>query len=215
MALPEPPTYDVGQIERAAHDFLRERFGPSVSIPVDIDLLVESLPGVDLDYWPALRANHRLDGMVMRDPESGDLFVYIDEHIADTQPNRYRMTVAEELGHLVLHRKVIESVASPEDFRAVQNHYRGWNMERNAKRFAAAILMPAENVLASPQALYPQLVRVAGYNDSAAVKKHLVSMLAKEFVVSVESMGFRVIEWPIRLTEKVDQAMRDRLDFLG
>lgn len=93
MRLPEPPTYAIGEIERRAHEFLRERYGSNVPIPVDVDLLLEKLPGVVLDYWPALRANHGLDGMVLRNVESGELVVHIDEQIADSQPNRYRMTV--------------------------------------------------------------------------------------------------------------------------
>lgn len=215
MALPEPPTYSVRTIERMAHEFLRERYGTDIPIRIDIDYLVETLPDVTLDYWPALRANHRIDGMIMRDVGSGRLFVYIDEHVADTQPNRYRMTVAEELAHLILHGKLIEQITSIDEFKALQGHYRAKEMERNAKRFAAAVLMPADNVLKHATVFYPKLVRVAGYGNTAAIMKQLVVMLAREFGVSPRAMEIRVTEWPARLNEKVKQAIADRLDFLG
>ena len=77
MSLGEPPTYTVAELERKAQAFLREQLGDDVPIPVDVDLLLERIEGVDLDYWPALRANHGLEGMVARDVESGRLLVFI------------------------------------------------------------------------------------------------------------------------------------------
>ncbi|HUT60588.1 MAG TPA: ImmA/IrrE family metallo-endopeptidase [Phycisphaerae bacterium] len=214
MALPEPPTYSAGELERRARDFLSKRYGDAISIPVDVDLLLEQLEGVVLDIWPGLRTNHGVEGMVLRDPETGDLLVYIDEWLADNVPARYRMTVAEELGHLILHRKVIDAVHTIDDFREFQRHYRNVEMERNAKRFAAAILMPADAVLSEAARLYRLFVRAAGFGDPGAIKRQLARQLAKRFQVSSQSMEYRLTEWPMRVFERVDQAMKDQLDFL-
>lgn len=215
MALPDPPTYDIPEIERRARDLLGQHFGADIIVPVDIDLLIERLDGVDLDYWPGLRANYQIEGLVARDPQTGRMFVFIDDKLADSHRTRYRMTVAEELGHLVLHRKLIDGVDSPDDFKQLQRHYRWHEMERNAKRFAAAILMPGDAVTRHAERLYPQLVRVAGYGNTSAILGQLAVTLAKAFEVSTQTMEYRLNEWPMRLKARVEEAVRNRLDFLG
>jgi hypothetical protein len=132
----------VGEIERKAQQFLIERLGENIDIPVDVEFLLESIPGVDLDCHRGLREQHNIDGMVMRNVEMGTLLVLIDEYLMDRQGNRYRMTVAEELGHIVLHRELIEQIRGIQDIQELHHHKNMPLMERNAKRFAAAILMP-------------------------------------------------------------------------
>jgi hypothetical protein len=198
-----------------AREFLGQHFGSDIIIPVDVDLLVERVDGVDLDYWPGLRANHGIEGMIARDPKTSLLFVFIDDKLADTQPTRYRMTVAEELGHLVLHTKMIDQVQTPADFKQLQQHYRWKQMERNAKRFAAAILMPGDALMLHAERLYPRLVKVAGYGNAPAILGQLAVTLAKKFEVSTQTMEYRLDEWPIRLKARVEEAVRNRLDFLG
>jgi hypothetical protein len=213
--LPEPPTYEVPELERLARELLGQYFGSDIIIPVDVDLFVERVDGVDLDYWPGLRANHGIEGMIARDPKTGRLFVFIDDKLADTQPTRYRMTVAEELGHLVLHRKMIDQVHSPDDFKELQQHYRWHGMERNAKRFAAAILMPGDAVTAHAARWYPQFVKAAGFGNAPAILRQLAVTLAKEFEVSTQTMEYRLDEWPMRIKKRVEESVRDHVDFLA
>lgn len=213
--IPEPPTYDIPEIERLAREFLGQYFGSDIIVPVDVDLLVEQLDGVDLDYWPGLRANHGIEGMIARDPGTGRLFVFIDDKLADTQPTRYRMTVAEELGHLSLHAKMIEGVQTPADFKQLQQHYRWKQMERNAKRLAAAILMPGDALTLQAERLYPRLVKVAGYGNVPAILGQLAVTLAKKFEVSTPTMEYRLDEWPMRIKKRVEESVRDRVDFLA
>ena len=211
----EPPTYSVAELEARASTFLAEHLGRPIPIPVDVEWLVETQDGVDLDHWPALRANHGVHGMVLRDVDTGQLFIQIDDNIADHQPNLYRMTVAEELGHLVLQRDCIDQIASPSDFHALHNHPKWARLERNAKRFAAAILMPAGEVVDRARVLYPQLVRAVGFGNPAAIKKQLTSMLAQEFEVSAQTMGYRLNEWPVKVSSRVDESLRYGLDYLA
>lgn len=213
--LPEPPTFDALELERLAREFLGQHFGSDIIIPVDVDLLVERVDGVDLDYWPGLRANHGIEGMIARDPKSGLLFVFIDDKLADTKPTRYRMTVAEELGHLVLHSKMTAQVQTPADFKQLQQHYRWKQMERNAKRFAAAILMPGDALTLQAERLYPRLVKVAGYGNAPAILGQLAVTLAKKFEVSTLTMEYRLDEWPMRIKKRVEESVRDRVDFLA
>jgi Zn-dependent peptidase ImmA (M78 family) len=104
-------------------------------------------------------------------------------------------------------------VTGPDDFRTLQQNRHWHEMDRNAKRFAAAILMPGEQLTNAAGTLYPKLVRVAGYGDAAAVKKHLGSLLAKQFEVSAQAMNIRLKEWPMHIADRVDQAIKDQVDY--
>jgi hypothetical protein len=130
------PTYTVRQLEARAGEYLARNFGPDVPIPVDIDLLVER-EGIDLDEWPKLRTNHGIEGGVWRDTDSGQLFIFIAEELmADESPagyGRYRMTVAEELAHIHLHRELIAQIDTPAKFRELQNHPQWAEVERDAR----------------------------------------------------------------------------------
>jgi hypothetical protein len=70
--------YSVAELERLATEYLDRQFGADILIPVDVDLLVEKAEGIILDVWPKLQANHKVLGMVLRDLDSGELFVFID-----------------------------------------------------------------------------------------------------------------------------------------
>ncbi|MEW6250965.1 MAG: ImmA/IrrE family metallo-endopeptidase [Planctomycetota bacterium] len=214
MSLPDPPTYSVPELERKASEFLAEQLGAAPAIPIDIDLLLERLPGVQLDYFRGLRDEHGLDGMVLRDCDSGLLWIYIDEDVADRLPTRYRMTVAEELAHILLHRRLIDSVSDVAGFRELQRHRRCAEIERHAKRFAAALLMPGAAVVSLAEEIYPQLVKVVGYRDGTAIQKQLTTLMAKRFEVSTQTMGYRLSEWPVRLVDRIASAVRSELPYL-
>ena len=138
----------------------------------------------------------------------------IDERLADGNAARYRMTVAEELGHLVLHPNFVNQVGSVEEFCELQQHEMWYYVERNAKRFAAAILMPGNEVVKAAQEDYPKLVRTAGYGHVGAIERHLVHLLAKRFEVSQETMRYRLREWTMKVLDRMEAAIRDRLNYL-
>ena len=68
-------TYDVAELERIAHEQL-SKLGSGFTIPPDVDYIIEQLPRVDLDYYPALRDNYGLDGMVCLDLDTGEIKTY-------------------------------------------------------------------------------------------------------------------------------------------
>ena len=210
------PNYAVKELEREATEFLRKALPQGVQIPIDVDFLLETREGVDLDYWPKLEANHGVVGAVLRDLDSDCFLVYVDEDLADADHRRnfYRMTVAEELAHVVLHAEVIKQVETIDDFCRLQQHKMWYEAERNAKRFAAALLMPPEELLRKSNRIYSELVRTAGYGYVEAIKKYLCSRAAQLFEVSPKTMSFRLGEWPMRVNKKVEEAMDARLETL-
>ena len=46
--IPQPRTYTTAELEHRAHDFLSEHVGKDLSLPVDVELILEKLPGVTL-----------------------------------------------------------------------------------------------------------------------------------------------------------------------
>jgi hypothetical protein len=222
--------YTAAELERRATDYLARHFGADVLIPVDVDLLVEKAEGITLDIWPKLQVNHQVLGMVIRDVDTGELFIFIDEDLADNDsPNglaRYRMTVAEELAHVHLHRPLIDAITNAEDFRKLQGHPQWKEIERNAKTFAAMLVMPTRQLMAEAREVFRQIVgqpqirdelsqSVSAYRRWAPhIKKRLCIEIAKRFGVSETAMNHRLDEWPADVYKHVDRALEAGSDGL-
>ncbi len=146
--------------------------------------------------------------------QTGTYGIYIDEGVADHNPNFYRFTVAEELAHIQLHKSILDEVKDINLAVALRS-WRGYEkIDRNAKRFAAAILMPSSHVVEDARKYYPKLVTAAGFGNKEAVIQYMISILCKKYIVSYEAMKYRLDEWPIRIIEKIISAMKEELDFL-
>jgi Zn-dependent peptidase ImmA (M78 family) len=210
--------YSIPELEHIAEDF-HNTSGRKFEIPVDVDLLLENTKDVDLDIWPGLAANHNLLGMAGINPDTNIIYIYIDDKLADTSAlmRRYRMTVAEELAHILLHKPAIEVVKTAEDFKLIQNHPKWYLYERNAKRLAAALLMPAPYLLKDAPELYGEIIarlpEPYKFSNPDAIKNKITSLLADKYLVSVESMRYRLKEWPMNVLDKIDQAIKNQFDF--
>lgn len=210
-------TYTAAQLESIARQLIQNLKKQGLfSIPVDIELIVERLYKIQIDVQRGLKEAHNILGMIGHLKDSDNIIILVDEDLFDLDSMRlvYRMTVAEEFAHSLLHRQAILAVESDADFIALQSHHDWHTHDRNAKRLAAAILMPAEDILNDARNYYKELVDIAGFGDADAVKKYLVKRLAEEYDVSQTSMEFRLNEWPIKVFDKVDQSIKYRLDFL-
>jgi len=222
--------YTTAELERRATDYLARNFGADVLIPVDVDLLVEKAEGITLDIWPKLQANHRVLGMVIRDVDAGELFIFIDEDLADNDsPNglaRYRMTVAEELAHVHLHRPLIDAIKSAEDFRKLQGHPQWNEIERDAKKFAAMLVMPTRQLMAEAREVFRQIVGQPQIRDQLRqsvsaykrwephIKRRLCIEIANRFGVSETAMNNRLDEWPADVYKHVERALEAGSDAL-
>jgi hypothetical protein len=230
MAADRVRVYTVAELERLATDYLTRRFGADVLIPVDVDLLVEKAEGITLDVWPKLEANHKILGMILRDVASGELFIFIDEDLADNDtPSglaRYRTTVAEELAHVHRHRALIDAIQGPDQFRKLHTHPQWNEIERDAKKFAAILLMPTRPLMAEARDVYhqiagqPQIQEQLSQSVSASrrwephIKKRLCIEMAKRFEVSEMAMNHRLGEWPAEVYKHVERALEAGSDTL-
>jgi Zn-dependent peptidase ImmA (M78 family) len=147
--------------------------------PVPVESIVQN-EGIEI-------ARHRFEG-----PESGfaiqDGFRRIIGVNTQTSRRRQRFTLAHELGHILLHapRKLtVDQAVLRVDLRNEVSSM-GTNAEEiQANNFAASLLMPDDMVLAH----VTDLVRANG--DIS--RDDLISQLAREFDVSIEAMGYRLI----------------------
>lgn len=207
-------TYTVNQLEAIACEQLKKLRG--LTIPIDIETIVEDFQKIDIDVKRGLKDRHKLWGMVSTDLDTGDILIVVDDQLLDLDHlfRIYRMTIAEEFAHLLLHRDAIIRIKNIEDFEALQKHQDWHKHDRNAKWLAAALLVPAGHVLDDSRKFYRQLVSTVGYGDLNVVQKYLRNLLADKYLVSVSAMSYRLQNWPVNVVEKVERAIRDELPFL-
>src|SRR5262249_8726185 len=102
-----------------------------------------------------------------------------------------------------------------------------WNeIERNAKKFAAMLLMPSRPLMAEAREIYhqiagqPQIREQLTQSVSASkrwephIKKRLCMELAKRFEGSEMAMHYRVGEWPAEVYKHVERALESGSDTL-
>lgn len=144
MIKPERLSYE--DVRRRADDFLKEH-NPADIIPVDIDSIAEFglgimiVPEFELEYFLSL--DSYLSGNLKE--------IYIDKKIFHYQAPRSRFSIAHEIGHLVMHRKLYETsgVKTREDFLrfhdAIDPNDLNW-FESQAKWFAGLVLVPKHHL---------------------------------------------------------------------
>jgi Zn-dependent peptidase ImmA (M78 family) len=100
-------------------------------------------------------------------------------------PKRQRFTIAHELGHWCLHEKqrlIIDHsvmIYKRDDVSSQATD----QQEIEANRFAAEILMPRDMIKSVAKSL----------RANAASREDFVTTIAREFDVSIEAMGYRLI----------------------
>lgn len=206
--------YKIKDIEAAAWKLINSLYGSIIQIPIDIDYIIEKHPLViDFDLVKGLKYEFGIAGTVFRLKE--DCFaIYIDENIADKSPYYYRFTVAEELSHLVLHKNLINEIDSIEKAAKLKADRRYKNMDRNAKRFAAAILMPNKLVINDSEILYKNLVSKEVIYKPEDMLKEIITTLRKKYDVSKEAMFYRLNEWPLNIVERIFFSISNESDEL-
>lgn len=98
---PPIPYLNYNDLRQKADDFLRQ-YHPSYDIPVPIEEIVEFDFGIDIIPIPGLHQAFEIDGFTSSDLTS----ITVDEYVYLKRPNRYRFTLAHEIGHVVLHKEL-------------------------------------------------------------------------------------------------------------
>jgi Zn-dependent peptidase ImmA (M78 family) len=108
-----------------------------------------------------------------------------------TSRKRQRFTIAHEIGHVILHQNpLIVDHSVRMDWRDDVSSLGTEKQEIEANAFGASLLMPQDMVIARAKEYSSRAPRsVAG----TSWRERLISELAREFDVSTEAMGFRLI----------------------
>lgn len=176
---------------------LLHRFGRNNEIPVDVEALAEF--DLKLNIVPARGLQDRLatDGFLSLDMRE----IYVDEWVMERHPTRYRFTLAHELGHMVLHGNVFESLrfeALDEWVQFVMSmpeYDYGW-FERHAYWFAGALLVPEEKLLACYDKASAGLAANGLDTDALSdySRSQIAGFIAKRFQVSTAVVYKRLRE---------------------
>jgi len=165
---------------------LRE-FHPEGSIPTPIEEIAEIKCGLDIIPLPGLRSLLEVDGFI-----SSDLTcITVDQFILEKRVNRYRFTLAHELGHWYLHRDLYAelsfgSVSEWKQFQmAVDETDYGW-LEYQAYAFAGLILVPTGHLKAQFQSAANAAERIgfSRQGEPEAFYQYVIETLREVFAVS-------------------------------
>lgn len=161
---------------------------------VDIELMLEK-HGFQIDTVPLA------DLGVEAWSTPSNRVVYVDINLADreSQTRRYRMTLAEEFSHSILHRKIYEEVKNFDQWigkwsQIPDDVYE--KLDKNAKELAGIILMPEDTFLKQLVALRDKCCH------SMLVGKHPTEEQKSRIVVDVTKSlmdDFNVNEEPCRI----------------
>jgi hypothetical protein len=127
--------------------FLSE-YDPSFEVPIPIEDIVDVKMGIDIFPLPRLYKDFGISGFLSHDMTT----IYVDEYQYDNYQEKYRFTLAHEIGHYVLHRDTYESVSfdGPDDYlRWILSFPRSvmtW-FETHSDWFAEQVLVPTSPLI--------------------------------------------------------------------
>lgn len=186
----DPKSITLVKVKRAAHDFLYH-YHPSLSLPVPIEDIVELQLSIRIVLIHGLIRDFGVNAFITQNFDS----IVIDEAMFTKQAERIRFTIAEEIGHLFLHKEWY-MVKGPKGF----DDYLQWQekldrelfgyIERQAKTFASMVLMPEEVITEK----WSDFAKRFGLSTPCSVYAlpDTFPELARVFVVSPDSLLVRL-----------------------
>jgi len=181
-------------IEYAAEQFLKEH-NPTNQIPVPIEEIIEFNLKIQIVPIKGLFNRESIDGFVSHDCTQ----LYIDEDNYMQQNNRARFTLAHEVGHIIMHRKIIRGIHTMEEWRKfVLGAGTGRAIyETEANIFAGCVLMPQDETLRAFEAAKEKISKVFAEQKIPIPKErkiiaYVAVEIAKIFDVSEQSANIRL-----------------------
>lgn len=176
------------ELEQEAQTFLAKHHGCG-TVPVPIEYIVEFELGLEIRPVRGLKDRFNIEGFLSTDLTT----IVVDERTMGSYPNRYRFTLAHEVGHYALHSGFIASIAaksksigswksavqsvSPQDYGM---------LEYQAYAFAGYLLVPTQplkDATRDAQAMaQARKIDLTQMGDAAI--EHVAGWMAKDFEVS-------------------------------
>lgn len=193
----EAPDLRYGRLRDQAETFLRQ-YHANRSIPVPIDTIVERDFQIDIVPIPGLQEAFDTVAFITRDLTE----IRVDEYVFRSRLNRYRFSIAHELGHRILHADLFRQL-SFDDIEgwkdvvtnAIPEDQYGY-VEFHANAFAGLVLVPEAEL----KQVFSQIVEraeAAGLDladAGAGARDTIEEYVAREFIVS-PAVAHRRIEY--------------------
>ena len=180
------PHLSGGQIEQEASTFLKENWGGD--FPVDVEAICDQL-GVGVVYVPGIYRNFGVDSYINSDFTA----IVVDEDAAVNNEARYRFSIAHELGHLVLHKEYYPSnIYDLESFLMYITIDRNSDAEHQADMFAAALLVPLDELKTQMEEVFGRDLRVGFEDVSEETRSFAYSAIVDYFQVSDAVLAKRI-----------------------
>jgi len=183
------------RIRPVAEEFL-VKYHPKMTVPLPIEEIIEFDLKIDIVPFPNLQKDYSVEGWLSNDMKT----IYVDEGVMDKFENRYRFTLAHELGHRILHEDFYSQTSfnnvaewiSVQD--SIDSDQYSW-FETQAYDFAGLILVPPSFLLQE----YAQAIAMLesqSYQFKKAnfemINGYISKVIAKVFAVS-EDIALRRI----------------------
>lgn len=170
-------------------DLFRKKYWGEI-IPVDIEIIIERELGIEIIPLPELFRQYHTDAFISSD--WNNVFVDNDKYMDESYYNRLRFSIAHEIGHLVLHKKLYQElkISNIDDFRNFLIDLPGKEygyFEAQANKFANYFLVPRE-ILAIERNVILKKYKDIQNIDAKSLNGYLAMPLSKKFGVSPECM---------------------------
>lgn len=186
---------------------IRKEHWPSGQVPVDVEIILYKI-GLKLEPISSLKSDIDVDALL-----SGDLtriIVDAEEYMDDRMQNRMRFSIAHELGHFVLHKKLYENIkiTSVEKWisfvKSIPEFQYGY-IEQQAYEFAGRLLVPLDRLKQEvKQAIIK--AKAAGFIDwehsGDVAREYMARSICRIFGVSSLVIEKRIIR---EIKEKIDK----------
>lgn len=184
--------YLASQIIRRKADLFRRRFWDN-SLPVDIERIIDQKLKIDIIPLPNLFRSCGMDALILSDWRS--ICVDKNEYLHSRYQNRLRFSLAHEIGHLVLHKKIWEKlgIRSSVDFYwtilQIPPEQYGF-METQANKFAGFLLVAQGRLLVEREKALNKFKKTG--LDEKFLDSFVVRSLSNTFGVSEETIKIRL-----------------------
>ena len=182
------------KIEKEANKFLND-YNPNRDIPVPIEEIVEIKLEISIVPKMGMFSQHGIDAFLSSDLTE----LYIDHDHYMLQTNRSRFTLAHEMGHYILHKDIIRSITSLEQWK---NYLLGQGTgraiyETQADSFAGCLLMPQPEVIEKFHSQETKAIKefkTIGMTkpDNKTLISFIANEIARQFNVSQKAAEIRL-----------------------
>jgi hypothetical protein len=130
------------QIARIAAESL-EGFGCKSSLPIPVEHIIDNVYKINIIPFPYLFARFEINAFTSSDLRN----IYVDEYLYENLTPQYRFTLAHELGHIILHKKIylnieMKNLEQWKRFISEVDEIDYRQLEFQANNFAGLFLVP-------------------------------------------------------------------------